>query len=42
VLRTGENRVDLVTHAPDDAGYQRSAVDAESLREHLRGLFMLR
>ena len=42
VLRTGETRVDLVTRHPRDDGYQRVAVDAESLREYLKGLFSLR
>lgn len=42
VLRTGASRVDLVTRTPDDTGYQLVAVDAESLRGYLRGLFLLR
>jgi len=42
VLRTSETRVDLVTRTPEGDGYQRLAVDAESLREYLRGLFLLR
>jgi hypothetical protein len=42
VLRTGETRVDLVTRTPEDDGYQRVAVDAGTLREYLRGLFLLR
>lgn len=42
VLRTGEARVDLVTHRPEGEGYQRVAVDAETLRDYLRGLFTLR
>ena len=42
VMRTGETRVDLVTRSPEDDGYQRVAVDKESLREYLKGLFMLR
>jgi hypothetical protein len=42
VVRTAETRVDLVTRAPEDHGYQRVAVDRESLREYLRGLFTLR
>jgi hypothetical protein len=42
VLRTGESRVDLVTRTPEDDGYQRVAVNAETLREYLVGLFMLR
>jgi len=42
VLRTGETRVDLVTRSPEDDGYQRVPVDRESLREYLKGLFLLR
>ncbi|MDH4017912.1 MAG: hypothetical protein OEV20_11280 [Actinomycetota bacterium] len=42
VLRTGDTRVDLVTPAPDDPGYQRVAVDAAALGEFLVGLAALR
>lgn len=42
VLRTGDTRVDLVTAAPDDPGYQRVAVDAAALGEFLVGLAALR
>lgn len=42
VVRTGDTTVELVTTAPRGRGYQRVAVDAESLREYLKGLFQLR
>ena len=42
VVRIDLERVDLVTRAPDSEGYQRSAVDVESLAAFLRGLFSIR
>jgi hypothetical protein len=42
VLRSGEARVDLVTKVPDGDGYQRIAVDHDSLRDFVAGLFALR
>lgn len=42
VQRTGEARVDLVTPAPEEPGYQRVAVNAAALREFLVGLMALR
>lgn len=42
VVKVDEERVDLITRAPDVAGYQRLAVDATSLAAFLRGLFSVR
>lgn len=42
VLRTGDARVDLITKVPDGDGYQRLAVDHDSLRDFIAGLFSLR
>ena len=42
VLRTGQERVDLVTRAPDGEGYRRTPVDAAALREFLVGLAAIR
>ena len=42
VIRTGDTTVELFTQAPKGRGYQRVAVDAESLRDYLKGLFSLR
>ena len=42
VLRTGDARVDLITKVPDGDGYQRIAVDHDSLRTFLEGMFALR
>ena len=41
VVRIADDRVDLITRAPEAEGYQRIRVDATSLAEFLRGLFAL-
>lgn len=41
VLRIDDDRVDLITHSPETEGYQRSAVDPETLAQFMRGLFAL-
>jgi hypothetical protein len=41
VLRLDDARIEVITRHPDDAGYQRFAVDHESLREFLISLFRL-
>lgn len=41
VLRLDDARVEVVTRHPEDPGYQRFAVDHDSLREFLMGLFRL-
>lgn len=41
VLRTAEDRLELVTRAPEADGYQRMVVDARRLRDFMRGLFAL-
>jgi hypothetical protein len=41
VLRTGEDRLELVTRAPEADGYQRMVVDARRLAAFMRGLFAL-
>jgi hypothetical protein len=41
VVRSAEDRVDLITRPPEGEGYQRMAVDAASLAAFMRGLFAL-
>lgn len=41
VLRLDDTRVEVVTRGPGDPGYQRFAVDHDTLREFLMGLFRL-
>jgi hypothetical protein len=41
VVRVDDSRVDVVTRSPGETGYQRFAVDHDSLREFLIGLFRL-
>jgi hypothetical protein len=41
VLRLDDSRVEVIARLPDHPGYQRFAVDHETLREFLVGLFRL-
>ena len=41
VVRLDDSRVDVVTRHPDSPGYQRFAVDHDTLRDFLVGLFRL-
>ena len=41
VVRLDDSRVDVVTRHPDSPGYQRFAVNHDTLRDFLVGLFRL-